>query len=194
MILFVGGAPPLFVFIAIEILTKNPWHLTGWGLAVQNTMAGLVAVPAGAISFAHLAHLIIHGHEREWLQWMIAIMTPLMVDGLLVGSTAALLLPVVRRLKAADVENIPDIGQKESPVTGDGLRKGETLGPPRKMSPGRGTADPLHAKWLAALQSGEPWTKEDMLAAMQRTNPAATLNAARMKVNRWTDAQNVAKQ
>lgn len=190
VILFVGGAPPLIVFIAIEILTKNPWHLTGWGLYAQRTMCVLVAVPAGAISFAHLAHLIVNGHEHEWLSWMIGILTPLMVDGLLVGSTAALLLPVVPRYRVVT----SDDGEKTGPIDSNGSQNGETIRAPRKMSPGRGTADPLHRRWREALNAGAPWDKQRMLEEMQKTNPVATLNAARVKLKRWTDAENASNR
>lgn len=89
-----AGLPPFAVFIAIELLSRNPWrNAPTWGPLVQKVVAIGVAPPAAIISFIHLVHLTIDGKTEDPFAWAVAILTPLMIDGLLVGSTAALLLP-----------------------------------------------------------------------------------------------------
>jgi hypothetical protein len=93
--LIMAAAPPVVLFGAIEILTRNDWPKTGLWPELRALIAVAVAVPAAVISYVHLVHLAIHNHAG-WTYWLVATLTPLMIDGLLLGCATALLIPPVQ--------------------------------------------------------------------------------------------------
>lgn len=87
-----AGAPPVVVFGAIEVFTRNVWPATKAWQAIRWLFITFVAAPAALVSFIHLVNLFVHGRESNRMVWVIAVASALMIDGLLAGCTAALLI------------------------------------------------------------------------------------------------------
>jgi len=95
-----AGLPPLVAFISIEIVNHNPWANIAWGKWVTRVLLFVVAPGSALVSFVHLTLVGLHSLQvpiPDWLQmWLniaTAILTALLIDGLILGGTAALLLP-----------------------------------------------------------------------------------------------------
>jgi hypothetical protein len=79
---------PVAVLAAVEILARPPWRRTVWHWLTRVVLIGGVALVAAAVSFDALRALLISiGYRPE-----VATAGPLAIDGMMVGSTVALLL------------------------------------------------------------------------------------------------------
>jgi hypothetical protein len=121
ILLALAAAPPIFMFGSIEVLTRNPWPDVPHWQKIKHFVAYGVAVPAAIISYIHLVHLAINGHTtgpNAWIYWLIATMTPLMIDGVIGACTAALLIPA----SGADTSDaVKDRGEGNRPAITAGL-------------------------------------------------------------------------
>lgn len=93
-----AGIPPLVAFLSIEIVNHNPWEGTDWGPRVRWFALGVVGPAAAVVSFIHLVTVALHGRFHGLspdgiLVWTTAVLTALLIDGLMLIGTAALLLP-----------------------------------------------------------------------------------------------------
>lgn len=95
-----AGLPPLVAFIAIELVNHNPWKSISWGKYITRVLLFVVAPGSALVSFVHLTLVGLNGQGVEvpdnlqkWLNIATAILTALLIDGLILGGTAALLLP-----------------------------------------------------------------------------------------------------
>lgn len=95
-----AGAPPVVVFGAIEVFTRNVWPDTRAWQWIRWLFIIFVAFPAAAVSFIHLVNLFVHGREADPIAWVIAVASAVMIDGLLAGCTAALLIQRVEQAPA----------------------------------------------------------------------------------------------
>lgn len=98
-----AGLAPLSAFISIEIVNHNPWADETWGRAVKWVLLAVVAPAAAVVSFIHLMTVVISGRVHDSsaegiLTWITAALTALLIDGLMFGGTAALLIkPIAKR-------------------------------------------------------------------------------------------------
>lgn len=103
-----AAVAPMAVFLAIEIGSRNPWKNESWGPTLRKVMMWVVGPAAAVFSFIHLVELSLDGkatvvwdgdhhvHAVALINWTVAVLAPVMIDGLMVGSAAALLLPKSR--------------------------------------------------------------------------------------------------
>jgi hypothetical protein len=96
-----AGLPPLVAFISIEIVNHNPWANITWGKWITRVLLFVVAPGSALVSFVHLTLVGFHSLQvtvpddlQMWLNVATAVLTALLIDGLILGGTAALLLPV----------------------------------------------------------------------------------------------------
>jgi hypothetical protein len=95
-----AGLPPLVAFGSIELVNHNRWEDAPWGKYIVRVLMGVVAPGSALVSFVHLATvsldasgITLDGTVDKYLHWGTSILTALLIDGLVVGGTAALLLP-----------------------------------------------------------------------------------------------------
>jgi len=95
----IAGLPPLAAFLLIELANHNPWDDAKWGPRVVSVLLWVVAPASAVVSFIHLVSVVMHNRNSDigtWdgrLNWLTAVLTALLIDGLMFGGTAALLLP-----------------------------------------------------------------------------------------------------
>lgn len=99
----IAGAWPIALFIAVEIVTRVRWR-TPAIRAVATGGFGVVAFGAFGVSYAHFHGLFTEWHEPMFTRYV----GPLVFDGLMVGSAAALY--IMRRPSA------PTIVTREMPA------------------------------------------------------------------------------
>ncbi len=210
VIITIGALPPLALFVIIEILTHNPFHLVGWGQRGQQVIGGLVGVPSAIISYTHLASLIVHGHTGDPIMWMVALLTPLMIDGLLAGSTAALLLPTgaadPKPLDAWDgsITSLP-IAWLSTPIQSAAIGQAAADDLPDlpdvpqipdrpkpkaiggRKRPGAVEQHPSWATFSADHAANRPWTAGQLQAALQEAGETLSPDAARSRLRRWVE-------
>jgi len=91
-----AGIPPLTAFLSIEIVNHNPWADEKWGPWVRRILLGVVAPASAIVSFIHLVTVVMEGRTQTgWLgglNWLTAVLTALLIDGMMFGGTAALLI------------------------------------------------------------------------------------------------------
>jgi hypothetical protein len=95
-----AGLPPLVAFGSIELVNHNHWERAPWGKYIVRVLMGVVAPGSALVSFVHLATvsldasgIALDDRVDKYLHWATSILTALLIDGLVVGGTAALLLP-----------------------------------------------------------------------------------------------------
>lgn len=150
-----AGIPPLVAFLSVEIVNHNPWEGTRWGGTVKWVLLAVVAPAAAIVSFIHLTTVVITGRVHDLtpegvLNWVTAVLTALLIDGLMFGGTAALLLPPKPEpvLITGVIESVPDwraemalqFAEREATLqrTVDALREeiaSAPKGPARKTRP-----------------------------------------------------------
>jgi hypothetical protein len=114
----IAGLPPLAAFLLIELANHNPWADTKWGPRVVSVLLWVVAPASAVVSFIHLVSVVMHGKNADvttWegrLNWITAVLTALLIDGLMFGGTAALLLPKspATKAQAPPSEPVGEIG------------------------------------------------------------------------------------
>lgn len=95
----IAGLAPLAAFLLIELANHNPWADTLWGPRVVRVLLWVIEPAAAIVSFIHLVTVVMHDKNTDistWegrLNWATAVLTALLIDGLMFGGTAALLLP-----------------------------------------------------------------------------------------------------
>lgn len=218
----IAALPPAAAFIAIEVLIHNPWPLTLVWRRTVRAIAWGVAIPSTVVSFVHLAHLsIVHQgvtfgnglDPDEAVALLVAFLTPLMIDGLLAASTAALMIPaaavsretssavalrdvriitrtmpvyidrVVEKVVEKVVEGPERIVIKKVPAPT--VESVRTSAPQKRF---RAEQHPLWPAWRSDLERGQPWSAERMQKELQAWgSPDATAAAARSLINRWTN-------
>ena len=163
-----AGLPPLVAFISIELVNHNLWARVPWGKWITRILLFVVAPGSALVSFVHLTLVGLHSlgvvvptDLQQYLSIATAVLTALLIDGLILGGTAALLLPV------------------EVPVE-DEIVDEEPKERPRATTP----AHPAWSEWVQfqAKEGREPTGKE--MAAMAGVTPGA----ARSLMSRWRRA------
>ena len=91
---------PLALFVAVEIFVRTPWTTTALGWIGRIILLGPVSAVAAVVSYQHIHALMNIGGEDRFS----ATVGPVAIDGLMLGSTVALL---VMRL-IADPEPLPE--------------------------------------------------------------------------------------
>lgn len=213
-----AGIPPLTAFLSIEVVNHNPWQGTGWGPRVKTILLGVVTPASAIVSFIHLATVVLHGRETVvWntvahsfstealLTWITAALTALLIDGLMFGGTAALLLPKVQPVPDVPLvlTRVPDwraemeralaalqpVGPKSVQPLPEPVKTPEKPRQPRPERPGQKRFAPReHPLWdeWALDQSSAPWTPERFVAeTKKRMGDDLTVAAARIKITRW---------
>jgi hypothetical protein len=197
-----AGLPPLFVYLAIEVAARNPWSGTPWALPVRRAMLWGLAPSAGIISFVHLVHLGMDGKAWEvhppgravdWvavLNWVPALLLPVVIDGLLVGSAAALLLPKNPAMASASeggpavepprAESVPGPAELVSTE-----RPARSRPAPKPKVAGRRVEHPAFAQFLRDAEEGRRWSTGDMKRALAAHGQNVNDNAARAQLSRW---------
>lgn len=96
-----AGLPPLVAFVSIELVNHNPWANIAWGKWITRVLLFVVAPGSALVSFVHLTLVGLHSLQvpipadmQQYLNVATAVLTALLIDGLILGGTAALLLPV----------------------------------------------------------------------------------------------------
>lgn len=214
-----AGLAPLSAFISIEIVNHNPWADETWGKAVKWVLLALVAPAAAVVSFIHLMTVVITGRVHDGsaegvLTWITAALTALLIDGLMFGGTAALLIkPIAKRrdweadlaaeqAKATDLQalleqaqaQIAELATVKSPARAPRKPKAPVL--VGSLAP-QETPDerdrkrwpprehPLWDSWVAA-KAVAPWTPADLQLEMKKhLNREPSLPAATMQLVRW---------
>ncbi len=210
-----AGIPPLAAFLSIEIVNHNPWKDTTWGPRVRNVLLGLVAPASAVVSFIHLVSVVVADREtganpEGVITWITAVLTALLIDGLMFGGTAALLLPAQGPARAtppvAAIEAYPNwreeirlalattaappvvVVEPPKPVKAVAPR---TPKAPVVAAPGRQRyaprEHPLWTAWLDAASQSAPWSPEQMVEQMKTVmgRNISTAAAATM-IGRWT--------
>lgn len=188
-----SAIPPAVGFLAIEIVNHNPWDNESWGKAITRVMLFVVAPGAACVSFVHLTTVALSGQVKvpenleTILDWMTAILTALLIDGLIVGSTGALLL----RAKAPVIIE-PVIMTTPEPAKTPAAAQVPARAPQRAVGGKKRYAaqdHPLWADWLAAHQAGAPWDAAMVVKEMARVcGTTIEAPAARALVSRWRKA------
>jgi hypothetical protein len=177
-----AGVAPIAVFIAIEVLSRNPWPDQRRWTNIKWAFSMIVGPAAAIVSFIHLAELTMDGHETsDPVAWTVALLTPLMIDGLLVGCTAALLIPAQeaeRPTPLAEEAPAPEALIEIMPLAAQAALEPATK-PARRALPAMG----LRARWLA-----EQWDDERALKEITAENPDRNEKAVRMVLYRWKQA------
>ena len=207
--LMMAGLPPAAVFVAIEVLARNRWpEGTPWRRTKRFGTYGL-AVSGAVVSYVHLVHLMVHdrGIDLQALTLstasalLVAVLTPLIPDGLLGLCTGALLIDrhqtpgsdLALREVRERVVTVPVVVEREVvreiPVPGPErivyVPRPAVPNPVPRQQPARLPEHPLYAAFRAAHESGVGWSNERMLKELQTLNPATTEPAARAMANRW---------
>jgi hypothetical protein len=178
---------------------------------VKWVLLAVVAPAAAVVSFIHLMTVVLNGRVHDnsaegVLTWITAALTALLIDGLMFGGTAALLIktkakPVIEapsevaalhEMIAALTEQIEALKVKgparkprpKAPVVVGALATQEMPEErDRKRWPPR--EHPLWEAWVAAKATG-PWTPSDLQLEMKkRMNREITIPAATMQLVRW---------
>lgn len=112
-----SALPPLVAFVGIELVNHNPWGRIWWGKYITWVLLFVVVPGSALVSFAHLtlvgldaAGVTIPSEMQTYLDIATAVLTALLVDGMILGGTAALLLPL------KDVEKVAAVKPQEVPV------------------------------------------------------------------------------
>jgi hypothetical protein len=151
----------------------------------------------------------------KWLNIATAVLTSLLVDGAILGGASALLLPpkpvVVAEPEVAEpvpvaVTQVPVQEEpKALPRTPKAQEEPKALPSPpaprpkpvvtARLAPQTGSGPrrrwpygehPVFADWKQALESGRPWTPEEMVLAEKRVlSQEITVAAANTRINRW---------
>ncbi len=208
-----AGIPPLAAFLSIEIVNHNPWDGTAWGPRVRKVLLGLVAPASAVVSFIHLVSVVVADREtganpEGVITWITAVLTALLIDGLMFGGTAALLLPAQgparKTTPTAAIEAYPNWREEirlalatsaAPPVVVEApkpVRKA-TPRPPKApkvpkalVVPGRQRYAPREHPLWAAWSAERPWTPERMVEQMRAVmgREISTAAAATM-IARW---------
>lgn len=210
--LMMAGLPPGAVFIAIEVLARNQWpEGAPWRRTKRFGTYG-VGVASAVVSYVHLVHLMVHGRRIDLgnltlaaaVALLVALLTPLAIDGLLGLCTGALLinrhaevLPepgsevATRevRLRTIHVPHFVDrVVEVEKEVIKEVIvyRDRPVENPPvsRETKP-RGAEHPLWAEFAAAERSGAGWSNDRVHKELTKIDPNTTPAAARALANRW---------
>lgn len=213
-----AGIPPLVAFLSVEVVNHNPWTGTDWGRYVRGVLLGVVTPASAIVSFIHLTTVVITGRTHDGspegvLNWITAVLTALLIDGLMIGGTAALLLPKAQKdaialqaapdwrgeleaarsalvaefdgLKASlEVEMAAKVAaMRPAPVVRATLAKQPAKTPKQRFKPHE---HPLWNDWMSARQAGSPWAPEDfVLAAKKKMDKVVTPAAAQTQMGRW---------
>lgn len=191
-----AGIPPAVAFLAIEIVNHNPWANAPWGGAITKVMLFVVAPGAAIVSFVHLTTVAMAGtvvmpqQMETVLAWVTAILTALLIDGLILGATGALLLPKTRLIteEVKSPASAPTAAAQAIPrpklVRASLARQVGQQEKDRKRWPPR--EHPLWNDWLAARESGSPWTASDFVLQIKtRMDRDLTTAAAATLLGRW---------
>lgn len=118
-----SALPPLVAFVGIELVNHNPWTRIWWGKYITRVLLFVVVPGSALVSFAHLTLVGLDASAvkvpdglQDVLNIATAILTSLLVDGMILGGTGALLLPtkvedepeVVDVVPVAAIEAYPD--------------------------------------------------------------------------------------
>lgn len=214
-----AGLAPLSAFISIEIVNHNPWADETWGRAVKWVLLAVVAPAAAVVSFIHLMTVVISGRVHDSspegvLTWITAALTALLIDGLMFGGTAALLIkPLATRrdwegdltAEQAKVAELETLLEAQAALLEAATTVKSPARAPRKPKPpvvigtlGAQEAPeerdrkrwpprehPLWDDFVAAKATG-PWTPADLQLEMKRRmNREISLPAATMQLVRW---------
>lgn len=101
-----SALPPLVAFVGIELVNHNPWGHIWWGKYITRVLLFVVVPGSALVSFAHLtlvgldaSTVTMPDKMLTYLNIATAILTSLLVDGMILGGTGALLLPLVAQGK-----------------------------------------------------------------------------------------------
>lgn len=208
-----AGLPPLAAFLVIELANHNPWKNTDWGPKVLNVLLVVIAPGSAIVSFIHLVTVVVHGRATDWttpegiLTWVTAVLTALLIDGLMFGGTAALLLPEKRQEGLEAPQARPGgavAGLAKGPATTALPKPAVSQGPPRPVlsrqpvlkatlaqqqegpKKYRAHEHPLWDRWHADLLAGSPWSSETMVKEMKvATGRDLSRRAAAEQIRRW---------
>lgn len=212
-----AGLPPLAAFLVIELVNHNPWVNTTWGPKVMKILLAVVAPGSAVVSFLHLVTVVVHDRVTDLsvqgvLTWVTAILTALLIDGLMFGGTAALLLPKSPASQpsapVAAIGAYPDWREEirrqfETSVVGPVAPAPTPPAAPRQAPPVRKPAPvvkagqkrfpprqhPLWAAWVAADRAGAPWSPERMVEQMREVmGRTISVPAAATMIGRWEKA------
>jgi hypothetical protein len=181
----IAGLPPLAAFLLIELANHNPWADTKWGPRVVSVLLWVVAPASAVVSFIHLVSVVMHGKNADittWegrLNWITAILTALLIDGLMFGGTAALLLPKSPATKppktvpVAAVGAYPDWRDEMARLLGD-FKAPERLvvdheppPPPPRVPMSKPPVEPRKPKVKATLAPQKASTEKKRYAARE---------------------------
>lgn len=109
-----SALPPLVAFVGIELVNHNPWHHISWGKWITRVLLFVVVPGSALVSFAHLtlvgldaANVAVPDRMMTVLNIATAILTSLLVDGMILGGTGALLLPVTDPASKVKLDDEP---------------------------------------------------------------------------------------
>jgi hypothetical protein len=102
---------PLALFFAVEILVRVRWMRTFLHVLGRIVLIGPVSAVAAIVSWLHLNHLMGMAGEVS----VARVLGPLAVDGLMLGSTVALL--AIRAIRAAREDALPATAAVPAPAT-----------------------------------------------------------------------------
>jgi hypothetical protein len=95
-----SALPPLVAFVGIELVNHNPWGHIWWGKYITRVLLFVVVPGSALVSFAHLtlvgldaSTVTMPDQMLTYLNIATAVLTSLLVDGMILGGTGALLLP-----------------------------------------------------------------------------------------------------
>jgi len=109
-----SALPPLVAFVGIELVNHNPWTRIWWGKYITRVLLFVVVPGSALVSFAHLTLVGLDASAvkvpdglQDVLNIATAILTSLLVDGMILGGTGALLLPTKVAVEDEAVEVVP---------------------------------------------------------------------------------------
>jgi hypothetical protein len=205
-----AGIPPLVAFFSIETVNHNVWDgiATPWGPMVRKVILGLVTPASAIVSFIHLVTVVVTDRlggtrEEDALVWFTAVLTALLIDGMMFGGVAALLLPkgpasaaapepsvAVVTMDAdepvllADPEGRPALPARKRTVRATLAKQVPLEEKDRKRWPPR--QHPLWEGWVSARTAGAPWSAEDMaLKEKAHMDREMSVPAAQTRISRW---------
>jgi hypothetical protein len=195
----IAGLPPLAAFLVIELANHNPWAGTKWGPTVLKVLLIVVAPASAVVSFIHLVSVVMHDKVADTtpeglLNWSTAVLTALLIDGLMFGGTAALLLPKSPTTKPSRSKPVPQDDPTPHPEPEQPKKKPRvvraTLAPQkastdRKRWPAR--EHPCWPDYVDARGRGvTPNPQEWALLVSARTEKDMDAPAARTMLGRWS--------
>jgi hypothetical protein len=180
----IAGFAPAAMFMALQILALAPWSQEH----EKNARRGLitVAISAGVTSYIHLVLLVVKDPgsgriSRDAITWVLAVLAPWMIDGLLVVGAAALLLnKTVPEPKTVPVP-APQRAETKVEVPAPVVQAAPAPAPVQKAITARGN-DPVFARWLA---DGKTWDLERVMKELDETGRNGEKRAAREVLRRW---------